>query len=529
MSAKGEKYILAIDLGTSGSKTALISVFGEVVDFEYQAVPLNLFPDGGAEQNPDDWWNAIILTSKRLLKKGVVDIGDIVAVSCSTQWVGTVPVDRQGRHLMNAVIWMDMRGAKYVAELAKGIISIEGYDIFKLWKWIRITGGAPALSGKDPVGHILLIRNEYPDVYRQTYKFLEPKDYVNMRFTGKFAASYDSITCHWVTDNRNISKIAYHDKLLALTTLEREKLPELRRAVDILGPVKKEIAEELGLREDVQVIMGSPDIHAAAVGSGAVRDYQGHLYIGTSSWISAHIPFKKTDVLHAIASIPSSIPDKYLIANEQETAGASLTFLKDNILYHRDELLREEAQADVYKIFDRIAEKAPAGSHKVIYTPWLNGERTPVENNAARACLYNLSLSSTREDIIRAVFEGVAFNQRWALTYIEKFMGRKMDPIHMVGGGAASDIWCQIHADILNRTIKQVKDPIQTNARGSAFIASAALGYIQFEDIPSYIQISNVYTPNAAHRKIYDELFGEFLNIYEHNKGIFGRLNSNLG
>jgi len=271
--------------------------------------------------------------------------------------------------------------------------------------------------------------------------------------------------------------------------------------------------------------MGSPDIQAAALGSGAVRDYEGHLYIGTSSWISAHVPFKKTDVLHNIASIPSSIPDKYLIANEQETAGASLTFLKNNILYHQDALLREEAQPDVYKIFDKIAAQAPAGSNRVIFTPWLNGERTPVEDNSARACLYNLSLKSNREDIIRAVFEGVAFNQRWALKYIEKFMGRQMNPIHMVGGGATSDIWCQIHADVLNRTIKQVKDPIQANVRGSAFIASAALGYMDFNDIPEYVQIKDVYKPNPDHRKIYDELFKEFLNIYKQNKSIFARLN----
>ena len=522
---KDSKYILSIDLGTSGSKTALVSTRGEVVDFEYQEVPLYLFSGGGAEQNPDDWWSAIMTTSKNLLAKGLVPAEDIVAISCSTQWVGTVAVDREGHHLMNAIIWMDSRGAKYVKELTAGLIKIEGYDILKLLRWIKLTGGAPARSGKDPVGHILLLQNEYPQIYQNTYKFLEPKDYINMRLTGQFAASFDSITCHWVTDNRDILKIAYNDGLFRITGLDREKLPQLKRSIDILGPVKKEIATELGLSEEVQVVMGSPDIMAAALGSGAVRDYEGHLYIGTSSWISAHVPFKKTDVLHSIASIPSSIPDKYLIANEQETAGASLTFLKNNILYHQDALLREEAQPDVYKIFDKIAAQAPAGSNRVIFTPWLNGERTPVEDNSARACLYNLSLKSNRKDIIRAVFEGVAFNQRWALKYIEKFMGRQMNPIHMVGGGAASDIWCQIHADVLNRTIKQVKDPIQANARGSAFIASAALGYMDFSDIPKHIQIKDVYEPNPDHRKIYDELFKEFLNIYKQNKSIFARLN----
>ncbi len=526
MSKKDEKFILAIDLGTSGSKTALVSTYGEVVDFDYQAVPLHLFPNGGAEQNPDDWWDAIKTTSKRLLNKATVNPADIVAVSASTQWAGTVAVDRDGKPLMNAVIWMDMRGAKYVAEMAGGPLKIVGYDPLKLWRWIRFTGGAPGLSGKDPVGHILLIRNEYPAVYRKTHKFLEPKDYINFCLTGKFAASYDSITMHWVTDKRNIAHISYSDKLLKMYALEREKLPDLKRSIDVLGPVKKNVARELGLREDVQVMMGSPDMQAAAVGSGAVRDFEGHLYVGTSSWIVAHVPFKKTDVVHGIASISCSNPDKYMIVNEQETAGAVLTYLKENILYHQDELLKEEALPDVYKIFDKIAESVPAGSNGVIFTPWLNGERTPVEDNSVRACLYNLSLDNTREDIVRAFLEGVAFNQRWALKYVEKFMGRPMNPIHMVGGGAVSNIWCQIHADVLNRTIKQVKDPIRTNARGAAFIASVGLGYMTFDDIPNYIQINNTFEPNPENRKIYDRLFAEFLNIYKHNKAIFKRLNT---
>jgi xylulokinase len=389
-----------------------------------------------------------------------------------------------------------------------------------------MTGGAPGLSGKDPVGHILLIRSEFPDIYKKTYKFLEPKDYINFCLTGKFAASYDSICLHWVTDNRDITRIAYSDKLLKMYDLEREKLPDLKRSIDVLGPMRKEVAEELGLGEDVQVVMGSPDVQAAALGSGAVGDYEGHLYVGTSSWISAHVPFKKTDVMHGIASIPSSIPDKYLVANEQETAGAVLTYLKENILYHQDDLLKEEALPDVYKIFDKIAENVPAGSNRVIFTPWLNGERTPIEDNSARACIYNLSLKNTREDIVRAFLEGVAYNQRWALQYVEKFIGRPMNPIHMVGGGAISDVWCQIHADVLNRTIKQVKDPIQTNARGAAYIASVGLGFMAFEDIPEYIQINNIFEPNPENRRIYDQLFAEFLNIYKHNKAIFKRLNS---
>ena len=525
MSADREKYILAVDLGTSGPKSALVSTGGDIVDYEFKENQIILLPNGGAEQSPDEWWDTIVYTAKKVLAKQLVPVDDIVAICCSTQWSGTVAVDKGGRPLMNAIIWLDSRGSRYVRRIAGGLVKIEGYGILKLQRWLRLTGGIPSHSGKDPIAHILLLKNEYPDIYNQTYKFLEPKDYINLKLTGKIAASYDSIALHWLTDNRDLTRVDYNDQLLRMSTVERERFPDLKRAIDILGPIKKEVAAELGLSEKVQVVMGTPDVPCAAIGSGAVRDFEGHLYIGTSSWLTCHVPFKKTDIFHSMASLPSAIPGKYFIANEQETAGACLTFLRDNILYHKDQLLAEEQLPDVYKIFDQIVEKVPAGSDKVIFTPWLYGERTPVEDHAVRSAIFNQSLKTTREHIIRAVFEGVAYNSKWLLGYVEKFIKRRMDPIHMIGGGANSNIWCQIHADVFDRTVKQIKDPIQANLRGAAFLAAASLGYLSFDDIPSRVQIANTYTPTPENRKIYDALFEEFLNIYKCNKGIYRRLN----
>lgn len=525
MPGKAEKYILAVDMGTSGPKSALVSTKGEILDYEFEETPLLLMPDGGAEQDPEQWWDAVMNTAEKVLGKKLVPGNDIVAVSCSTQWSGTVPVDASGHHLMNSIIWMDSRGSKYIKKITDGLIKIEGYEICKMLKWLRLTGGAPGHSGKDPLAHILYIKNEFPEIYAKTHKFLEPKDYINLRFTGKFAASYDSVALHWVTDNRDISAVKYDDRLIAIAGLDREKLPDLTRAIDILGPIRPEVADRLGLRPDVKVIGGTPDVQCAAIGSGAVKDFEGHLYIGTSSWLTCHVPFKKTDIFHNMASLPSAVPDRYFIANEQETAGACLTFLRDNILYHKDALLAETKLPDVYKIFDQIVEKTPAGSDKVIFTPWLYGERTPVENHSVRSGFFNQSLQNTREHLIRAVFEGVAFNSRWLLTYVEKFIKRPMDSIRMIGGGANSNVWCQIHADVFNRTILQVKDPIQANCRGAAFLASVALGYLKFNDIPGCVKIATTYTPNPENRKIYDELYREFLNIYKANRKIYQRLN----
>ncbi len=524
--SKDHPYVLSIDLGTSGAKTALVSIYGHVAGFEYEPVPLHLFDGGGAEQDPADWWQGIVKTSKRLLSRNLVPTKQIVAINASTQWAGTVPVDAEGNHLMNAVIWMDSRGESYVRKTAGGPISIVGYDIFKLMRWIRLTGGAPPLSGKDAYGHIPYIRHKHPDIYQKTDTFLEPKDYINMRLTGIKAASFDSITFYWSTDNRDINNIKYDQKLLNIGKLDRSKLPDLIPTNSILGPVEPSVAKILGLPEGLPVVAGSPDLMAASVGSGATKDFETHLYIGTSSWLLAHVPFKKCDILHNMASLPSGIPGRYLICNEQETAGASLTFLKDNLLYPKEEQPNEGRSSVDYDTLDNLAAQAPPGSNNLMFTPWLNGERAPVEENFLRACLFNMSLQTTRADMVRAVFEGVALNHKWLLFYVEKFMKRETKAIHMVGGGAKSAVWCQIHADVLNRPIRQVKDPIQSNVRGSAFLAAVALGYFGYDDIAQYIEIEKTFEPNPKNRELYDQRFKVYLKFYKQNRKVFRFLNA---
>lgn len=518
-----KKYILAIDHGTSAMKVALSDQCGDIIAFEYEDTPLYLFPDGGAEQDPDEWWSALIKATNRLLGKGLVSIDDIAAICVSSQWSGTVAVDSNGDHLMNAVIWMDSRGEPYIKKINEGIINIEGYGILNILRWLRSTGGLPAKSGKDPIAHILFIKNEHPEVYERTFKFLEPKDYLNLRLTGEFAASYDSIMLHWVTDIRDINNVHYHNGLIKKMGVDRNKLPVLKKSIDVLGTVTKEVAQSLGVREDTKVIVGSPDLHSAIIGSGAVRDFEAHIYIGTSSWAMCHVPFKKTDITHNMASLPSAIPGRYFVANEQETAGACLKFIRDNVLFVDDESKIENP--DVYQEFDKIVETVPPGSNGLIFTPWLYGERTPVEDHTVRGGLHNISLPIKRDDIIRAIFEGVAFNSRWLFELVEKFIKRKMDPVNIIGGGAQSDIWCQIYADVLNRTIRQVKDPIMANARGAALIAAVGLGLCRFEDIPDMVQYSKIFEPNPDNRELYDKLFSEFLKLYKNNKAMHKRLN----
>jgi xylulokinase len=237
------------------------------------------------------------------------------------------------------------------------------------------------------------------------------------------------------------------------------------------------------------------------------------------------VPFKKTDILHDMASLPSALPGRYLLCAEQECAGSCLNYLRDSLIYPDDDLANGPAPADVYQRFDRVAEKTVAGSGTVIFLPWLYGERAPIDDPLVRGGFFNLSLHTTRAQLVRAVFEGVAYNSRWLLKYVEQFIGRRVLAINAVGGGAKSDVWCQIHADVLQRTIRQVKDPWLTSLRGAAWLAALALGEATVDDIAKRTPIARTYEPNPAHRQLYDELFAEFVNVYQRNKPIFARLN----
>jgi xylulokinase len=200
--SKNAKYILAYDHGTSGVKAAIVSVYGDILDFVFEETPLHLLEGGGA-----------VTVSKRLIDKELVPVEDIVGICCSSQWSGTVAVDSDGNHLMNAIIWMDTRGAPHIKKLMKGFIKISGYPIRDAIRWLRKTGGAPTLSGKDPIAHILYLKNEQPEIYDQTCKFLECKDFLNLKLTGTAAASFDSIMLYWIANTRNINNI-YYDKSL---------------------------------------------------------------------------------------------------------------------------------------------------------------------------------------------------------------------------------------------------------------------------------------------------------------------------
>jgi xylulokinase len=289
----------------------------------------------------------------------------------------------------------------------------------------------------------------------------------------------------------------------------------------------------------VRVATGTGDTTAAAIGAGAVQDYRGHLYIGTSAWLSCHVPFKRTDVRHNVASLPAVVPDRYWVATIQDVAGKAVDWLIENVVYARDGMLDASAipadagpanagpadagpanavPADALDRLNALAESAPPGSNGVIFAPWLNGERTPVDDPDVRGGWFNVSLTTTRADLARAVFEGIALNTRWMKEAVERFARRELgggfDELTFIGGGANSALWCQTLADILGCTIRQAEQPVLANARGAAMIAAISIGALTWDEVPKLVPIGASYQPDRASRERYDRQYRAFGELY---------------
>jgi xylulokinase len=422
-------------------------------------------------------------------------------------------------------MWKDSRGARHIRHVTGGPLRVAGYDVRKLRRFLSRAGGLPSHSGKDPTAHIHWIRHERPDVYAATAVFLEPADYLNLRLTGRACSSYDCIALHWVADIRDPMAVHYDDDLIRISGLDPRRLPELVPSATVIGGLRESVAEEWGLRPGTPVSTASGDVASAVVGSGAVADYAGHIYIGTSSWLSCHVPWKRTDIRHNQTTLPSPLPGRYFVANEQETAGGCLSFLADNLRVRPDGLAPDAGPDELYGALEALAARTPPGSGKVVFTPWLNGERTPVDDRTLRGGFHNLSVATTQGDLVRSVYEGTAYNTRWLLGAVERFVRRPLPSLMFVGGGARSALWAQIHADVLNRTIRQAANPLMANVRGAAFIGFVALGLARPEDLAHRVPVAAEFTPDPGNRARYDELYGAFTDIYQRSRGLYRRLN----
>lgn len=520
-----KKYVLAIDLGGGGHKVAIVDDNGNVAACTQGNIETRLLPHGGAEQDPDKWWNGVIQSAKEVIRRANVAKEDIVAIGCDSQWSLAVSVDENGEHLMNAVHWLDTRGGKYNRKIVSGFPSIRGYGLFKLLKWVKLTGMVPTLSGIDSLGHVLFIKNERPDIYNRTHKFLEPMDYLTSRLTGRITATQKTMVPFGVVDNRLWGSTQYSDALLALAGVDKNKFPELLPNDGVVGTLKPSVAKDLGLRPSTKVVAGIGDSNASLIGSGAVRDFEAIIYIGTSMYMTCHLPFKKADLAHVMTTLPAPFKDRYYLLGEQGAGGRCVEFFLKQFIYPDDVFESGTKPADAYERFNTMANQAPAGSNGVIFLPWLNGSIVPDEQPHARAGFMNISLQTTRAHMSRAIMEGLAFNNRWAREPAEKLMGQEMESIRFSGGGALSDLWSQIHADVLGLPVHQVEDPVNATVRGTALLVLRTLGYCSLENISDLVKIKKVFEPDESKQEIYNKMYTQYRELFKRNKSVFTALN----
>ncbi len=529
-------WILAIDLGNGGPKVAAVGMRGDVLGTGHTPVSVQIGRDGTATQDAAEWRRALTGAVHQALSAANVARDGLHAVGITGQWGSTVPVGADGEPVGPVLLWADTRARHHMRRVIGGPVNVGGIAPHKALPWVRLTGGAPSPSGADPTGHSLLLQHELADIGRRATVLLEPVDYLAFRLTGRAVATPASMILSWVTDNRPGAPVAYDAGLVARARRDPALLPELVPTGSVQGPLLAEVAEEFGLRPGVPVITGLPDLHAAIIGSGTVQPYQTHLAVSTTAWLSARVPFKKTDVLHSIATLPGLDSRFPVVGDNIETGGAALSWLREQIVAPSDGLVgggsgigSDGAAPDTarpsFADLTRLAGTAPAGSEGVLFTPWLAGERSPVEDKNLRATWLNLSLRTDRAMLIRSVLEGVALNVRWLYGYYVKFLRQQPRSVRILGGGAQSDLWCSIFASTLGVPVDRVADPLHAQLRGVALWARVCLGEMSLAEAAALVPVAGRFEPDPRDRRIYDQAFAEYRKLAGTLSGLYGRLN----
>ena len=486
---------LSVDLGTGGPKIGLVTLDGEVIGYELHHVATEFSGDGAATQDADQWWALIGDATRRLMALPGVTKERVKAVAVTGQYGSTVPVDANGLPTGRCRTWQDTRGRPFSHHAVGG--HVQGYRGRTLLEFVRKTGGAPAPTGGDPVGQILYLMNREPDVVARTRWFMEPVDYLTMRFSAQASATHASRFATWLIDIRDLGHYDYDPSLLALVGIDGTRLPPLVPIGSVVGPVTPGVAASLGLGEDTVVITGLLDLHAAALGSGATRLHDAHVALSTTSWIGCPVAKKKSDITHAIIAAPGLTNDSYLVFNQQDTGAKALDWLR--------QVLAGAAPTLSYDEMTQLASTASPGAGGVLFAPWMAGQISPSMDSRVRGGFSQLSITTTTADLVRAVMEGVAANSAWLLQYVERFAHQRLSPIHLVGGGAQSTLWCQIYADLLDREVVQVAQPMVAQLRGAALMASVTLQRHRLDELAAILPEGRLFEPTRALGDLYAE------------------------
>lgn len=500
------KYILAHDMGTSSDKAVLVDFKGNIVATAVEPYPTYYPEPAWVEQDPEDYYQAVAKSSRRIIEDTGIDAGAVKGIVFSTQAQGVIPVDKEGKVLYNNITWVDGRAEKQAQKLMK---KLGGKGIFTL------VAGTPVM-GKDCIPKILWLKEERKEIYKKTYKILDVNGYLKFRLTGKMVTELSGASSYGL----DLKKKEWLS-VMRLAGVNMKKLPPLVKSTDIIGGLTDAAAADMDLKPGTPVLGGCDDVQAAAVGSGMCGDGDVHIYLGTSAWVAAasrtHDKF-----IHGAAAIQSADHEMNLIAGITESAGANIQWIQEQFFAHE----KEEYGDKIFDYMEDVIKSVPPGSDHLICTPWMLGERCPVSSTTTRATLFNISMVHTRHHLMRAVYEGIAYNLRWILENYEADYGFKCDHFRIIGGGALGDTWMHIISDVTGKRFDVVKDPRNAGAVGAAIVALIGLGELPgFSAAKDFVQIERSYEPDPANKAIYDELFENYKDIYNSLKDVYVKAN----
>ncbi len=464
---------IGIDIGTTNLKVTLVADDARVLCAVPRALSVERGP-GTAEQDAFRMWDQLVDAVCEVTSARPKEAADVVALAVCSQYSSIVPVDAHANPVAPMLMWQDQRGTDHS-------FAIMSRDERAFATFVERHGIPPIGSGLS-LGHMLYFQLDRPDVHASTHAYLEAMDYATARLTGRIVASQHTSFMVQCCDNRTLATTSYDDELVALAGVDPSRLPPLIRVDDVVGPLRPDVATALGLPPSVLVYAPTNDTAAVAVATGAFGVGRAGLAIGTTSVLVDTVAEFRTDLEHQILSMPGPYADRYVVCAENGLGGTVLEPVLERVVYAAD-VLGDHRVRDTYAQLDATLLATDAGAGGVMFLPWLGGSLAPVASGAIRGGFLNMSLETSRAQLVRAVVEGVAHNLGWLLPYVEAFTGDDIHDIVFVGGAARSAQWCQVLADVLDRHVLPLDRPEAGAARAMALLALERHGVLTAADL----------------------------------------------
>lgn len=506
------RYLLGVDLGTSGTKTVLFDEQGSTVAAATVEYPLYQPKNGWAEQDPDDWYKAAVDTIRQVVTQSAVNPADIAGLAISGQMHGLVMLDAEGRVLRRSILWCDARTGAQCAEISEKV----GKN-----RLIEINAN-PALPGFTAC-KILWVREHEHELYERCTTILLPKDYVRYKLTGLKAMEISDASG---TNLLDIRKREWSGEILEKLAIDPGLLPPLIESSAVSGTITAEAAALTGLAAGTIVAGGAGDNAAAAIGTGVCRDGQSFVTLGTSGVVFAHTSKVSIDPLGRVHTFCAAVPGAWTAMSCTLAAGLSLRWMRDEFFAHEKDSEAKEGR-DVYDLMTAAAAAEPVGSDGLIYLPYLMGERSPVLDPEARGVFFGLSARHTRAHLTRAVLEGITLSQRHNLEVLHQ-MGIVPSELAACGGGGRSPFWRQLLADILKCKVTTIASR-EGPALGAAILAGVAAGIFQSveEGCDKLVVKGEAEAlPQPGECARYDAVYGLYQSLYPALRGSFARLST---